>query len=93
MSDAETANGTGAAGELSCRELVALVTDYLEGALSPTERVRFEAHLAVCTGCRRHLDQMRRTIASVGRLAETDLDPEARTRWLTAFRSWSGTSR
>jgi anti-sigma factor RsiW len=37
--------------DLRCRELVELVTDYLEGALAPAERARFEAHVADCPGC------------------------------------------
>ena len=31
--------------EMSCKELVELVTDYLEGALPPEDRARFDAHL------------------------------------------------
>lgn len=88
MSDAETIKEARAADELSCRELVALVTEYLDGALEPAARARFDAHLADCVGCQRHLDQMRRTIDSVGRLAEEDLEPAIRARWLAAFRSW-----
>ncbi|MFL5375849.1 MAG: zf-HC2 domain-containing protein, partial [Myxococcales bacterium] len=37
-------------GELSCAELVELVTDYLEGALSADERDEVEKHLAICKG-------------------------------------------
>jgi anti-sigma factor RsiW len=32
--------------DLSCQELVELVTDYLDGALAPVQRARFEAHVA-----------------------------------------------
>jgi anti-sigma factor RsiW len=74
--------------ELSCRELVELVTDYLEDALPPSERARFEAHLAVCQGCRTYLDQMRLTIAAVGRLTEESLPPAAREELLVLFREW-----
>lgn len=93
MNDPATIGGASDAAELSCRELVALVTEYLDGALDLGDRARFEAHLAACAGCQRHLDQMRRTIDSVGRLAEDDLDPDVRDRWLSAFRSWKATSR
>ena len=34
------------AEQLSCQELVELVTDYLDGALSPRDRARFDAHIA-----------------------------------------------
>jgi anti-sigma factor RsiW len=34
--------------QLVCRQVVELVSDYLEGALPRSERRRFEAHLAGC---------------------------------------------
>jgi anti-sigma factor RsiW len=80
--------GTPEPGGLACQDLVELVTMYLEGALSPTEHERFEAHLKCCPGCRAYLDQMRRTIVAVGGLKGTDLDPAMRDRLLEAFRNW-----
>lgn len=74
--------------ELSCKELVELVTDYLEGALSPEERQRFEAHLAQCTGCRRYLLQMEKTIRLTGKLNENDIQPPASDEFLRVFRDW-----
>jgi len=74
--------------DLSCRELVVLVTDYLESALDPDAQRRFEAHIAACTGCHRYVDQMRRTVATLGRLGEADLSPAARDHLLAAFRGW-----
>ena len=74
--------------ELACRELVELVTDYLEGALPPVERARFEEHLADCRHCRAYLDQMRRTIRALGALTEEALDPAARDELLRRFRAW-----
>jgi anti-sigma factor RsiW len=50
------------ATEPTCRELVELVTDYLEDALPAPERARLEAHLAECEGCRRYVEQMRATV-------------------------------
>ena len=73
---------------LTCQELVELVTDYLEDALSPAERARFDAHLAGCTGCRRYLEQMRQTIDTLPRLTEETIRPEAREALLQAFRQW-----
>lgn len=64
--------------DLACRDAVALVTDYLEGALSPRDRGRFEKHLANCDGCDEYLRQMRMTINLVGRVEPEDLTPEAR---------------
>ena len=74
--------------ELSCRELVRLVTDYLEGALSETDVHRFDAHLTACDGCTTYLAQMRDTIRITGTLTEASLDPEARDELLAAFRTW-----
>jgi hypothetical protein len=74
--------------ELTCQELVELVTDYLEDALPDYDRLRFEDHLTGCTGCRRYLDQMRITVCTVGRLREADLSPAARDDLLAAFRTW-----
>ncbi len=75
-------------GELTCRELVELVTEYLEGALPPDERTRFELHLAVCPGCAAHLRQLRATVRAAGRLSEESPPDEAREHLLRAFRDW-----
>lgn len=78
--------------EMTCQELVELVTDYLEDALPASERVRFEDHLANCTGCRRYLEQMRQTIVVVGRLREDDVAPATRDEMLALFRTWKQSS-
>jgi anti-sigma factor RsiW len=75
--------------EMPCRELVEVLTDYLEDRLSPIDRARFEAHLADCEACRTYLEQFRQTISALGRLPEESLSAEARTTLLTAFRGWS----
>jgi len=73
---------------LTCNELVELVTDYLEGALSEDERARFEEHLSLCTGCRNYLGQMRTTIRVTGRLTEDAVPEEAMNELLRAFRTF-----
>lgn len=73
---------------LSCRDLVELVTEYLEGALPAGARARFEAHLAACPPCVIYLEQMRHTLASLGALREANLDAGARDALLAAFRDW-----
>jgi predicted anti-sigma-YlaC factor YlaD len=77
-----------AARELTCKELVELVTDYLEERLPPLERLRFEQHLAGCEGCRNYLDQIRQTIRLLGRLDEDSIPPPTREHLLRAFRDW-----
>ena len=75
--------------ELPCRELVELVTDYLEGRLSELDRARFEAHLADCEFCESYLEQMRQTIHVLGRLPEESLSLEARAALIAALRDWA----
>jgi anti-sigma factor RsiW len=75
--------------EMPCRELVELVTDYLEDRLSPTDRQRFDAHLATCDACRTFMDQFRETLRTLGRLPEESLSPEAKATLLAAFRGWT----
>ena len=75
--------------EMPCRELVEVITDYLEDRLSPVDRARFEAHLAECEACSTYLEQFRQTIRALGRLPEESLSPEARNALLDAFRGWS----
>ena len=72
--------------ELNCRGLVELVSDYLDGTLSPGDSKLIDSHLDTCEGCRRYLRQMRITIATVGRLREGDLPAEMREQLLVAFR-------
>jgi predicted anti-sigma-YlaC factor YlaD len=74
--------------EMTCQELVTLVTDYLEGALPSSDARRFDEHLAGCVGCCRYLEQMRRTISTLGQLREDDVAPEARACLLAVFRTW-----
>jgi anti-sigma factor RsiW len=76
------------APKLSCRELVTLVTEYLEGTLSSRDRRRFERHIRGCDGCTTYLEQMRQTIRLAGSLTEDDLSPRAREELLAAFRDW-----
>lgn len=73
---------------MSCQELVELVTDYLEDALDPVERARFEAHLRTCEGCDTYVDQLRTTIALSGGLREEQLPGEVEQALLVAFRNW-----
>ena len=79
--------------QLSCQELVELVTDYLEDALAPEERDRFEGHLASCAGCRAYVEQMRTTIEFVGSLSAESMDPRAEETLLSAFRDWKRGAR
>jgi anti-sigma factor RsiW len=75
--------------EMACRELVELVTDYLEGRLSPADRQRFDAHIAGCDACTTYLTQMRQTLAALGHIPQETISDQAREELLHAFRDWS----
>lgn len=74
--------------ELTCMELVELVTAYLEDTLAPPDRARFEDHIMECDGCSAYLDQMRQTIRLVGSLSEEAIPAGGRGELLRAFRGW-----
>lgn len=74
--------------DLSCQELVELVTDYLEGALDEHASYRFEQHLARCPGCETYLNQMRETASILGRIPVGTLSEEMQASLLAAFRDF-----
>jgi anti-sigma factor RsiW len=76
--------------KLVCQEVVELVTAYLDGALDPVTRARFQAHLEGCDGCATYLDQLRATVVTVGEIRDEDLDPVYRMRLMDAFAETTG---
>jgi predicted anti-sigma-YlaC factor YlaD len=72
---------------ITCQEVVEVVTDYLEGRMTAEDAAVFEAHLELCDGCRWYVEQMRITIATVGRIEEADVPDEMRDTLMAAFRS------
>ena len=76
--------------EMPCRELVEVITDYLEDALPRDDRVRFEAHLTECDACRDYVAQFEQTIALSGRVESESLPPGLQDELLSAFRAWRG---
>jgi anti-sigma factor RsiW len=74
--------------DLTCKEVVEIITDYLEGSMNPEDRRRFEAHLQACSGCRTYLEQMRQTIRALGRLLDPSFSSEAQEILRHAFRDW-----
>jgi anti-sigma factor RsiW len=73
---------------LACRDVVELVTDYLEGALDRSGRLRFEVHLSGCPDCTEYVRQMRMTIAVTRRLEVGDLRPELQRQFAVLYRRW-----
>ena len=76
--------------DLTCAELVELVTDYLEGTLPRRDRRRMEKHLRACDGCTAYLESIRATIAIAGELPPGPVDPHVHDRLLEAFRDLRG---
>ncbi len=73
---------------LNCKELVELVTDYLEGTLPQERRADFDEHLTDCDGCTNYLAEMRQTIRLTGQLSEDDLSSDAKDTLLKLFQDW-----
>lgn len=76
------------AGNLTCREVADLVTDFLEGRLTFMERVRFQMHLGLCLDCRAYLSQMKQTIRTLGKLPAEPIPPEVEEELWRRFRNW-----
>ena len=64
--------------DMVCQELVEVLTEYFDGALSEHDRARLEAHLAVCDDCQVYLDEFKTTIALVDAAEGEQLSPELR---------------
>ena len=73
---------------MTCKELVELVTDYLDGKLQAVDLARFEEHIATCDGCTAYLDQMRRTIQVMSYLHEDALPSQQWQDLLEIFHDW-----
>ena len=78
--------------EMTCRELVELVTEYLEGTLLGHDRMRTRGASAECPYCEEYIAQMRRTVAVLGAAPEP-IDPAREQVLLEAFRGWRGAGR
>jgi anti-sigma factor RsiW len=72
--------------ELTCQEIVELVTDYLEDTMDAGIRGAFEAHLAGCDGCEHYLEQLEATIRLAGSIAPDALSLELQAGLVQAFR-------
>ena len=74
--------------EMTCKELVELVTDYLEGTLPEDVRMQLENHLSGCDGCTNYVEQMRQTILLTGKVREENLTADQREDLLRLFHDW-----
>jgi anti-sigma factor RsiW len=74
---------------MMCRELVQVLTEYLDGALGTRDRARLEAHLSVCDGCRAYVEQFGTTVAVTRRARGGALPPTLREELRGVFRGHS----
>ena len=75
---------------MNCRQVVELMTAYLDGALAAEDRARFDEHIAGCDGCQAYLAQLKATRGVVGRLAEEPIPKTIEDELVKAFRDWKG---
>jgi anti-sigma factor RsiW len=73
---------------LGCRDVTGLVTEYVEGRLSRSDRLRFQLHLGLCRGCRAYVRQMRLTARSLGALPPPRMPPDVEQELLRRFQDW-----
>jgi anti-sigma factor RsiW len=73
---------------MKCREVVELMTEYLEGTLSVADTARFEEHMRGCDGCTAYLEQMRRTRTLTRRLADEPIPAALQEELVAAFKNW-----
>ncbi len=75
--------------ELTCQEIVEVVTDYVEDAMPPEDRRRFEHHLSYCPGCVTYVEQIREVIRLTGEMPrEESLPADLRAGLVSQFRDW-----
>jgi len=74
---------------LTCQEIAALLSDYLEGQLSLWQRMRFQLHLGMCASCRAYLHQLQATIGAARRLEPADVPPDVMEALIRRFRDWN----
>jgi anti-sigma factor RsiW len=72
--------------EMACKQLVEVITAYLDGTMPGEDRGRFETHLAECPFCTEYVAQMQTTIATLGHIDEQTISPASRAELLAAFR-------
>jgi len=76
---------------ITCREVLDLLTDYLEAALPPGLHAQVERHLLECDHCTQYLEELRATIGALGALGaltEDEVPSDVRDALLAAFRTW-----
>ena len=79
-----TSSGAGVRTMKECREVIDLLTEYLEGGLLPAEASRLETHLAGCDGCAGFLESLK-SVRAAARTPKAEAVPENCRRALRSF--------
>jgi anti-sigma factor RsiW len=77
------------AGNFTCQETAELITDYLEGSLTLTQRLRFQMHMGLCFACRNYLRQMKYTVATLRKLPSEPVPAQVKEELMKRFRTWN----
>jgi anti-sigma factor RsiW len=76
------------AGNFTCQEVAALITDYLEGSFTLSQRLRFQMHMGLCFACRNYLRQMKYTVATLRQLPSEPVPVHVKEELLKRFKTW-----
>ena len=71
-------------GARTCKDVIDLLTDYMEGALAPAATRRLETHLGHCPACEGFLETLRATRTAVRGLHASAIPEDCQAR-LRAF--------
>lgn len=74
---------------ITCRDLYGFLDDYLAAALPLPTRLAFQAHLAICSACRRYLRSYELTLAAAKSAEATTVEepPEELVQAILAARA------
>jgi anti-sigma factor RsiW len=72
---------------LHCGEVLADLTEHLDGRLSREQAERMEEHLLDCDRCRRLSDEITNVVRALRELPEEPLDPEIEERLMAQLRA------
>lgn len=73
---------------LTCQQMTALMTDFLEGRLPWMDRARFRMHIGMCRHCRAYLRQMKLSVAVLGKMPADPVPDEVMDALLARFGDW-----
>lgn len=70
---------------MTCQDVLASLSDYLDGETLPEQRVAIEQHLSACAACFAVADTLRKTVSLYHELPAPDLSHAARARLYRAL--------